>query len=295
MYRFAVICGVLVATSVARAAVVQMDLMVSGQKEIAIVDANENGTLGDADDCTFGAQIEMSGPLTVTTSQSSMASNRLRACMGPCNGYGMLDSSSAMATIFSCDWDSSSPGGPFVPACMEFGSSVPSSSSSSCSVTGMGASQGAMSGPLEIKAGRLFYPGFEFIIPEPGFGFLCNAGGLAVEISTISGRIVVTDITFKGDPPTHACVKVPFELDDGSKKLLDACVPLTMNGDIEYAAGSGDPFAVTPLTGLPSCGGRNAAPTASDLGMVALGLALLGMGAWMLGRRRGFSDSLPLL
>lgn len=294
MYRFAVIIGVVVATSGVVRAGTPEDVLISGSEDITIIDANENGILGDDGDCTFSATSN-GGALEVTPDQSGSATNPLRVCQGPCTGFAFLGISSFSATIFSCDWGSLSPGGPFVPACIELGPSVPSSDSSACGTSGTsgGAAQGTT--VREFKAGRLFYPGFEFLIPEPGFGFFCNAGGPAVEIATISGRRVVTNLTFVGDPATHACVKIPFELTDGSKKLLDACVPLTASGDITYASGPDEPFAVSPLTGLVSCGGRNTAPSVSDFGLVALGLALLGAGAWTLGRRRGFSASLPLL
>lgn len=293
MYRFAVIFGVVVATSGVVRAVTPEDVMISGQQNIMIIDANDNGTLGDDGDCTFSATSN-SGALEVTPSQSGSATNPLRVCQGTCDGFAFLDSDSFTAMITGCNWGALSPGGPFVPACMELASSVPDSSDSPCTASGAaGGAQGQT--VLELKAGRLFYPGFEFIIAEPGFGFLCNAGGPAVEISTISGRRVVTNFTFIGESPRYACVKIPFELTDGSKKLLDACVPLNANGNIDYASGPDEPFAETPLTGLASCAGRDAAPTASDFGLVALGLALLGAGAWTLGRRRGFSASLPLL
>jgi hypothetical protein len=299
MRRIVVVVGLLIASgSAAPAAVLPNDIMVSGQTNIMIIDVDGNGVLGDDNDCVWTATTDGTD-IFVVPSQSNVT---LRACEGPCSGSGFADSSSAGVVITQCFWNSLSPGAPFVPACLEADESVPSSSSfcgSSPSpvVQPQGGGQG--NGVAVLTAARLFYPGFEFIIPDPGDGFLCNAGGPAVQIRTISGRIVVTDITFVGgNPPTHACVKIPFEFSQGGKQLFDACVPITPEGTIEFSVEGGNgPFAVAPLTGLlPACGaGRTAAPSASDLGLVMLALGLLGWGAWTLGRRSGFARSLPLL
>jgi hypothetical protein len=258
------------------------------------IDVDGNGILGDDDDCVFGATIDRED-ITITPSGGS----QLRVCQGQCFGFGFVDSSSAGVSIEDCNWGSLSPGGPFVPACLEAGTSVPSSSSF-CSSSTPSLSGGAGQGGVlpEFTAARLFYPFFGGqIIPNPGAGFLCNAGGPAVQITTISGRIVVTNFTFLGSPPTHACVKVPFEQLSEAKVLLDACVPLNANGDIDLGVDDGDLFATIPLSGpLPACGaGRTAAPSVTDLGLVILALGLLGFGAWTLGRRSGFARSLPML
>lgn len=292
MFRSAMVFALILGMSAAAAATPSIPLMVSGESQIAVIDANDNGMLADAGDCTFTALVGSNGNLVINPSQGA-SPNPLRVCQGPCSGFAGFDSDNFFTTITGCSWNSLSPGAPFVPACMEFGSSVPDSSSSPCSVTNTGGgASGVPDFPVDVKAGRLFYPGFEFIIAEPGFGFLCNAGGPAVEIQTISGRRVVTDLKFIDG---FVCVNMPFETVSGSKVLLDACLPLTDSGILEFSVGDGSPVAETVFTGLPSCGGRNAAPTASDIGLVALGLALLGFGAWKIGARRGFSASLPLL
>lgn len=291
MYRFATCFALIIGFVGVAYAESATNLTASGETGLVIIDANGNGVLGDDGDCTLAATTS-GGDLTVTPSQSDSATNPLRLCQGPCAGFGTFNHSSATATITDCDWGALSPGGPFVPACLEASSSVPSSSSNSCQSdeppNGAGAGQGTQ--PLTLTAARLFYPGFEFIIPEPGFGFLCNAGGVAAEIATISGRRVITPLTRNGD---YLCANMPFELVNGTKEFFDACIPVDESGNITLGVEGEGNFAVIPLSGLAGCGGIDAAPTASEFGLVFMSLVLLTVGAWALGRRPGFSASLP--
>lgn len=265
-------------------------LMVSGSQDSAIIDANDNGQLGDDGDCVFRSFIGGEDSLLIEATQPVTATNRLRACTGDCTGGASLDSESGDVWIDGCDWQRP-PGYGNVPAFLEFGATVPSREGPSA----IGASQDAPQQPLEVRAARLFVP---MTTGDPGFGLLCDAGGPAVQVTLRGGARVIRDISFvgNGQGPTHACVEMPFELNDTPHMMVlrDACVPITPARTVEVAVdGEPSPLTVTALSGLPPCGSA-AAPTTTVFGLIALVLALLGFGAWTLGRRRTFVGALPL-
>ena len=288
MLRLGGVVGILVAALGAPAfANDGVPLLVSGSPYSAIVDVNKNGQLGDDNDCMFMSYLTNGSALEIQATQP--VTTTLRACAGPCFGDGFLSSDFGQVTMSSCEWRRP-PGPPWVPAVVEFGPTVPSSSSPIAT----GAAQGAMNQPLAVQAGRLFYPLDP--VEDPGFASLCDAGGPAVQVKLMGGAMVVREIKqLQPNGQAFACVNMPFEMEAGGFDFFDACVPTTPAGNIEVRPG-GDtgPLAIARLVGLPSCG-TTAAPAATGLGLILLAAALLGTGAWALGRRRSFVASLPLL
>jgi hypothetical protein len=94
--------------------------------------------------------------------------------------------------------------------------------------------------------------------------------------------------------PTDLKVTVPLRTTTGSLVTRDVFVPLEkMSLTLSLDSTSPTSLGSIPLAGLGSCV-LAAAPTASEIGLVLLTLALLAAGAWALGRRRTFSESIPL-
>lgn len=144
--------------------------------------------------------------------------------------------------------------------------------------------------------------------PHSSSGMLCNQGGPAVVVQTgpnaprmlfglqevnCSGCSSYPSLPCVPDTqnPTHLKVTGPLRTVDGSLVTRDAFIPLQgMSLTLSLDSTS---LGSIPLGGLGSCV-LPAAPTASEIGLVLLTLALLAAGAWALGRRRTFSESIPL-
>jgi hypothetical protein len=144
--------------------------------------------------------------------------------------------------------------------------------------------------------------------PHSSSGMLCNQGGPAVVVQTgpNAPRMLfgLQEVNCSSCPcvpdtqnPTHLKVTGPLRTvaaDGGLLVTRDAFIPLQgMSLTLSLDGTSPTSLGSIPLGGLGSCV-LPAAPTASEIGLVLLTLALLAAGAWALGRRRTFSESIPL-
>jgi len=173
---------------------------------------------------------------------------------------------------------------------------------------------------LEVSQDNLITDGKGFVIPGTGgpvheveitrggtlaSGLLCSQGGPAVVVQTgpnaprmLFGLQEVDCSSCPGSAcvpdtqnPTDLKVTVPLRMTDGSLVTRDVFIPLQgMSLTLSLDSTS---LGSIPLGGLGSCV-LPAAPTASEIGLVLLTLALLATGVWALGRRRTFSESIPL-
>lgn len=178
-------------------------------------------------------------------------------------------------------------------------------------------------GGLEVTQDNLITSGKAFMIAGAGgplhevtitqphhfsSGMLCNQGGPAVVVQAepnaprmLFGLQEVDCTSCSGDPdppssacvpntqnPTHLKVTVPLKTTTGSLVMRDVFIPLPLTLSVDSTS-----LGSISLGDLSSCAGA-AAPTASEIGLVLLTLALLAAGAWALGRRRTFSESIPL-
>jgi len=181
----------------------------------------------------------------------------------------------------------------------------------------------AQSGELEQTAGTDVSPanfitsGKGFVVPGTGgplhevtitqprhfsSGMLCNQQGPAVVVQTgpNAPRMLfgLQEVDCSSCPcvpdtqnPTHLKVTVPLRTTAGSLVTRDVFVA-QQKGSLTLSLDSTSLGSI-PLGGLGSCA-LAAAPTASEIGLVLLTLALLAAGVWALGRRRTFSESIPL-
>jgi hypothetical protein len=169
------------------------------------------------------------------------------------------------------------------------------SSLSSSSVASSGAANGL---PL-VRVGAASLRDLEG--DDRGDGFLCNAGGPAVQVRLDNGVRLLFNLFYFPDSsnPTHICAaNVPFEIGFGEFDNHTVCIAVDENGNTNMALQSdpNSPFLEILFSDLPGCtAGRQAAPTASEIGLAALALALLAGGVALLRRRGDFTDSLPLV
>jgi hypothetical protein len=275
-------------------------ILAAGDDKLGVIDANDNGVINEDDDCVVHASTDGGGGLLITGRQNSDAPDRMRLCTnqndlaeneGHCFGSGMGGPDSAEASLEDCEFA----GGPFVPMLAQFCSSLSSCLSAQTATGAAGRAAGAA--PPHLTAGAVFQT--LFVTPfRSGSGQLCNAGGPAVQITGDDNVTVLRELVPFPDAsnPTHMCVhNVPVQLTFGGKVLRTVCFPVRNNAvDLALETDSENPFAIIDLTGLPGCGGRTAAPTMSEWGLILLLGTLLAVGTWGLGRRRGFYQSLPL-
>lgn len=263
------------------------DITVSGNKTIASIDMNDNGTPDEPADCNLSARANPDGSGLVIHGEQD-GSNKARPCEGDCFGSGFVSHDFAEAIINSCEYAFA----PFVPLVADFCTSLSSCLSSSASQSA-GTVAGNGSVPV-LTAGAIFRVTQSF---RAGFGQLCSAGGPAVEITGEDGVKVLRNLFPYPDAEsaTHMCVdNVPVQVQDsGDFVQKTACFPVN-NGVSAYAFDDGPPFALIVFDSLLPCGEVRGAPTASEWGLISLMVALLGLGVWGLGRRRSFSAGLPL-
>jgi hypothetical protein len=274
------------------------NIRAAGNAQLLIIDANQNGMLGDADDCIVGATANGSN-LTIRGTQSTSASTRLVLCSDPgntskdhgsCWGSGFVSADFAEADIANCDYA----GAPFVPISAEFCMSLDSCLSDSSFAHSAGAA-GQAEGPVSITAGAVFQTTFTTPL-RSGFGQICNAGGPTAQITGDDGITVLRELRPfpNGDSPTHMCVdNVPVQLLLGGKVFRTACFPVNSDMTTPLTVEDGAPFVVIDFNTLAGCGAVRGAPTMSEWGLIALMAGLLATGTWALGRRRSFYESLP--
>jgi hypothetical protein len=258
---------------------------------IAVVNTNDNNSLTDPEDCKImavgddDAVMNHSGVITVTAVQSPTNETSRQYCNEDYTGPAFLSPGGGQMNL-------SIGGDGTLQSIINlfFGSSsTPSSTLAVGGANGNGA-------PVVLNAAELndLFGGFR------GEGFLCEEGGPGLQMTLDNGVTLLFKL--RGFPnssnPTHMCVpQVPLEAGIDDFEMDDICFPVDSNGNLSlFVQGSDTPFLTAPLSGLPSCTlGRRAAPTASEMGLILLALALLGGGTWLLSRRERFAASLPRL
>jgi hypothetical protein len=176
---------------------------------------------------------------------------------------------------------------------------------------------------LDVSPDNLITSGKGFMMPGTGgpvheveitqlrhfsSGLLCNQGGPAVVVQMgpnapgmLFGLQQVNCSSCANDPssscvsdtqnPTDLKLTVPLRTIGGGLVMTDVYIPVS-GGSLTLSAGSTFLGAI-PLNGLGSCI-LTSAPTVTEVGLVLLTLILLAIGSWALGRRRAFSESIPL-
>lgn len=265
-------------------------LVAAGQTVMAVVNTNNNNSLTDPEDCKIMAEVDddavmtQSGQLTVTAEQIPDENTSLQYCNEEYTGPAFLSSGFAEMNL-SIGGDGTAQS---IITLLQ-GLSGPSGTPTHL----LGSGQGG--GPLTLTAATLR----DIFNNDRGEGFLCNAGGPAIQVRLDNGVQMIFNLQpfpSSGDP-THICVPaVPVEIGFGQFALNDICFPVDANGNTPIALEEepNAPFMQIIFSNLPACSlGRQAAPTTSELGLILLALALLGGGTWLLSRRRAFTASLP--
>jgi hypothetical protein len=257
------------------------NILVARNADLAIIDANDNGALGDEDDCILNATVRSDGSNLVIRGTQGWGPNSLLVCSGKCYGSAYLGSTSGEVEIRACDY--SHP--PFVPLladfCPNLAQCLENDNNSSLATGGTA----GVPPTLVVTAGTIMR---EMTEVNAGSGRVCSAGGPAVEITGDDGVTVLRELVPFPDG-NHMCVRnVPFELVQGGFVFRTACFPVE-DGKAEFSL-SDEPEQVLVLIDfdrLPPCALRGA-PTMSEWGLIVLVAALLGFGTWALSRRRSF-------
>jgi hypothetical protein len=126
---------------------------------------------------------------------------------------------------------------------------------------------------------------------------LCNAGGPALLVQVLPGfsfLLGLEPVPSSGTPSYYCVPDVPFG--SGDFAVYDVCLPVDAGSEATFSFATNPTSAVARirLRGLPDCGaGPLAAPALSRWSLAAGAIALLCLGVWALGRRRGFSLPMP--
>jgi hypothetical protein len=267
-------------------------LVAAGQTVMAVVNTNDNNSLNDPEDCKIMAEVDedavmtQSGTLTVTSVQNATEETSLQYCEETFSGPAFLSPGMGEMNLSRNPGDTQQS-----IITLLTGLSSPSSTPSAL------AGNAAGDGPFRLGAATLR----SIFGTDRGEGVLCNAGGPAIQVRLDNGVKMIFNLQPFPDAsnPTHMCARgVPLEVGFGEFDTHDVCIPVDANGNTPIALENApdEPFMVILFSQLPACSlGREAAPTASELGLILLALALLGGGVWLLGRRQAFADSLPRL
>jgi len=277
---------------------------VNGDPNIVIFDANGNNKIGDPGDCivhAFAYDSTLNFHLTQTESYSPTIP--LRICE-PCdsnNAHTANDvvNSSAIVTAtgtvgpgmgqttFTDACPSSSFGDIPVTANFASGPSV-TPSPTSMVTTGSGAGNGQYGDPFLDPLGAAEIREADFPFQPLGSGFLCNAGGrAAAQIRDEGGVSLLVDVL--GNGYGYACVPIPLQRADTFEIVfIKACFPLNDSNQSRLTL-DGTAIAALDLDELPPCTLEDA-PTANELTLMLSALGLIGIGAWLLGRRKGFAQ-----
>jgi hypothetical protein len=177
-----------------------------------------------------------------------------------------------------------------------------------------------------VSQNNLITDGKGFVIPGPGgpvhaveimqlnhfsSGMLCNQAGPAVLVQTgdsaprmLFGLQQVNCSGCANKPsspcvpdtqnPTDLKVTVPLRTISGGVVWRDVYTHLE-GGSVTLSAVNTEtiPIGAIAINGLGPCS-PTSAPTATEVGLALLTLILLATGSWALGRRRAFSESIPL-
>jgi hypothetical protein len=274
----------------------QQQFKANGDPNIAIFDANRNDIIGDDGDCIVNAFAIGTTMRFSLTQSSSSGSIPLRICE-PCETPWSSDS--AAASSFGSSAIVTATGG-LTPGVgeVDFTDACPSNSFRSIPVAatfteGISATSTLSASEIDtvlhpelgvIRNG--FFP-FDVI----GSGFLCNAGGrLAAQVTDKNGISLLVDVLENGNG--FACAPIPLQrADTGQLVFIKGCFPVD-NSHNTLLTLDGTSIAEISADGVPLCTLSNA-PTASGLTLVMMAVSLLSVGAWLLGRRKYFGQSLP--
>lgn len=267
------------------ASAVAENLLVSGQTALFTVDGNGDGP--GSGDCVLNATRILGGVTINSVQDTSIA---LLLCAMTLSGTS-FEGSDASSDYFGIDLTSSVPAASSLPLRVEFvdeegtPNGLPATLDDPFPVDGVFLSDPALPGD------------------SAGGGALCDAGGgtLALKGRDHNGIsfLLAVQLYPNGTSPTHVLIRgLRFQLlaSPDTRVTRDAYVRINSNRTLTLA-GSDSPNALLiniDLNNLPPCGGRTTAPSLTEWGLAAMTAALLVIGVWLAGRRRGFYESLAL-
>lgn len=249
-------------------------ILVSGQTDIAIIDTNGNGS-PDAEDCRFMGFADTSGNLLVTSMQDShmTGGTKLRVCSGTYSGNvnPMFPTLMNVVGTFTASTILGGIGFPNLPFSFD-GAFLPPDG-----------------GPRVVRAVWLTngkkVNGDNVVV---GSGTLCDS---SARVRLANGLSMIVGLGM--DTPGFVKVPhLPFEKADFSGFVMkDVYVPVS-NGAITFSLMSDPTNILVEILLNGTC--ERPAPALSEWNLMALAVFLLVGGAWVLGRRRAFSEALPL-
>jgi hypothetical protein len=261
------------ATAVPSAAT--MNVTVSGQTVIGILDTDMDGMPDPPDDCSFKASL--SGGSNLLVDGMIGTGIALQGCTG--DYMGTTSANGSIGINFT-----SAPGVVgFVqlPTMVNFFNG------------GGGGGAGVAMSPSQVTIE--FEDGTP--IEETAGAMICSNGGPAVIVRTTDGTTVLFALEFYPDAANPTYLKapnIPISNAMGQTVFVDGYIPVTPDRKITVTVGTGDPVVEIALDELQPCGGP-AVPTMNEWGLIALMVALLAGGVWVLRRRRSFAGSLSML
>jgi hypothetical protein len=274
MRRPAVLIGAMLLLLASRTlAVPANNVLVSGQTKMAIIDGNDNGP--DDDDCSFTGVSDAMGNVTVSTTQDENVP--LRVCSG--QYWGSIDPTFPTdSSILGKFTSSSITGGIGYP-------NVPFSFDGTFLPNGGGAGGGAAADGARTVTKVELTNGMGQVV---GSGSICDS---VARVTLDNGMTMAVGLLM--DTPGFLRVQnLPFEKDDLSGFVFkDVYIPKT-DGVVTFSLENAPNTILVQILLAGTCG--RGAPTLSEWNLGFLALALLAGGAWMLGRRRSFYQTLPL-
>jgi len=257
----------------------------SGQDELVCVDTNKDGQIDPENDCC------MRGGVTVEEATTSVNGGGAPLCLNATQsddtdqmeivGCGNRTTFTGSATPTSFTLEN------------QYGNGVPG-------FNGL-AVEGSDGTSTATTFGNSIPHIVQVLVGAPGGGsvgqgHLCTAGGPAVEVMDLGGMTFVSRFTpLTSNLVKYLCTMAPIPLAGGGMGMFNVCTPVDAanNSVISTVNAATTPMAMIPFgNGLAPCTGGRMAPTASELGLIGLALALLGGGTWVLRRRASFGDSL---
>ncbi len=270
---FAGILGSMAVVPTAMAQFVGTPVLMSGHEMIAIIDADGDGP--DPQDCSFMAKLN-GMYLNIMTMQSN--SPMLEACYPYSEFFGMVMKSFDKSSNYGMvELLSSVPSGAgSLPLIAEWVDETPNPSAAA---------------PLRFDS-----PNDSMMVYGQGSGALfCDAGGAAARVTVGDVPMLWPLSRVEQGGTQYLCVpNLPLATNPPSASVFNTYIPLTPDGRMTMALSTdpNNPFAIIDFNMLPGCA---QAPTASGWGLIAVVLALLGIGTWTLGRRPAFARSLGAL
>jgi hypothetical protein len=253
------------------------DLLVSGQNSLVIIDGNGDGP--GPGDCFFTATVDALNEVMIFGHQDAVT--QFLACGEdfPGNGSTGQDTSSVFADLAISQTHSAQ--NPFVvEAVDEFGSGprhdLPV----------------VLSDAMDTVTLRDLISGLVM-----GEGTLCSANGPAALVTIPGGPPMLVQLFLFPNAANPMFLGIPnlfLSLEQGGKAFANAYVPMTDTMVELTRTDDSTPIVEVRLGALAACVRRGAAPAASEWVLMLMALALLLGGAWVIGRRQAFRESLPL-